>query len=167
MFFLCIWSSAETKILLLNLGFWSACALMKQWDMRTWILGQRGRALYVLILKNTIQFKWFVNASRWFLLQPITLALVYVGTTLKDLSDVTHGWSEFSKTRWVRASSFFLCLGMLSFSNHPPNHMAAETKPWPNALLTTQSYMFIMGIERNCSADFIYLKWGLGHWCVL
>ncbi|KAG5113583.1 hypothetical protein JHK82_036852 [Glycine max] len=28
----------------------------------------------------------------------ITLALVYVGTTLKDLSDVTHGWGEFSKT---------------------------------------------------------------------
>ena len=38
------------------------------------------------------------------LLQPITLALVYVGTTLKDLSDVTHGWGEFSKTRWVRIS---------------------------------------------------------------
>lgn len=35
--------------------------------------------------------------------QPITLALVYVGTTLKDLSDVTHGWHEFSTTRWVRA----------------------------------------------------------------
>jgi hypothetical protein len=35
------------------------------------------------------------------IVQPITLALVYVGTTLKDLSDVTHGWGEFSKTRWV------------------------------------------------------------------
>jgi hypothetical protein len=69
--------------------------------------GAEGESLYVLILKNTIQFKWFVNVSRWFLLQPITLALVYVGTTLKDLSDVTHGWSEFSKTRWVRASSSF------------------------------------------------------------
>lgn len=40
------------------------------------------------------------------LAQPITLALVYVGTTLKDLSDVTHGWSEFSKTRWVRDPRF-------------------------------------------------------------
>ncbi|KAJ6897584.1 hypothetical protein NC652_024399 [Populus alba x Populus x berolinensis] len=30
---------------------------------------------------------------------PITLAFVYIGTTLKDLSDVTHGWSEFSTTR--------------------------------------------------------------------
>ncbi|KAI4342773.1 hypothetical protein MLD38_027357 [Melastoma candidum] len=37
----------------------------------------------------------------WMQLPPITLALVYVGTTLKDLSDVTHGWSEFSTTRWV------------------------------------------------------------------
>lgn len=47
-----------------------------------------------------------VNACKyvtWFLLQPITLALVYVGTTLKDLSDVTHGWNEISKTRWVSA----------------------------------------------------------------
>ncbi|KAF2537322.1 hypothetical protein F2Q68_00022379 [Brassica cretica] len=33
--------------------------------------------------------------------QPITLALVYAGTTLKDLSDVTHKWSEFSIGRWA------------------------------------------------------------------
>ncbi|KAE9463947.1 hypothetical protein C3L33_04090, partial [Rhododendron williamsianum] len=39
----------------------------------------------------------------WFLLQPITFTFVYVGTTLKDLSDVTHGWAEVSKTRWVSA----------------------------------------------------------------
>lgn len=37
-----------------------------------------------------------------FVSQPITVALVYAGTTLKDLSDVTHGWGEFSKSRWVR-----------------------------------------------------------------
>ncbi|MBA0846181.1 hypothetical protein Goarm_023366 [Gossypium armourianum] len=41
-------------------------------------------------------------------LQPITLALVYVGTTLKDLSDVTHGWNEFSTARWA-----FLILGLV------------------------------------------------------
>lgn len=35
------------------------------------------------------------------LMQPITFALVYVGTTLKDLSDVTHGWNEISATHWV------------------------------------------------------------------
>ncbi|KAL5157622.1 TVP38/TMEM64 family membrane protein slr0305 [Glycine soja] len=40
--------------------------------------------------------------ASWLGMMPITLALVYVGTTLKDLSDVTHGWGEFSKTRWVR-----------------------------------------------------------------
>ncbi|XP_030548159.1 TVP38/TMEM64 family membrane protein slr0305 [Rhodamnia argentea] len=39
--------------------------------------------------------------ASWIGMMPITLALVYVGTTLKDLSDVTHGWSEFSTTRWV------------------------------------------------------------------
>lgn len=48
------------------------------------------------------------NSLTSIFLQPITLALVYVGTTLKDLSDVTHGWSEFSTTRWVR------CLYLLS-----------------------------------------------------
>ncbi|KAL5541672.1 hypothetical protein UlMin_009382 [Ulmus minor] len=37
--------------------------------------------------------------ASWLGMMPITLALVYVGTTLKDLSDVTHGWSGFSKTR--------------------------------------------------------------------
>ncbi|KAJ8767547.1 hypothetical protein K2173_017616 [Erythroxylum novogranatense] len=39
--------------------------------------------------------------ASWIGMMPITLALVYVGTTLKDLSDVTHGWSEFSTTRWA------------------------------------------------------------------
>ncbi|KAJ9154375.1 hypothetical protein P3X46_027718 [Hevea brasiliensis] len=39
--------------------------------------------------------------ASWIGMMPITLALVYVGTTLKDLSDVTHGWSEFSTTRWL------------------------------------------------------------------
>ncbi|GAV60925.1 SNARE_assoc domain-containing protein [Cephalotus follicularis] len=46
--------------------------------------------------------------ASWLGMMPITLALVYVGTTLKDLSDVTHGWSEFSKTRWA-----FVILGLL------------------------------------------------------
>ncbi|KAL8515361.1 hypothetical protein ACS0TY_014171 [Phlomoides rotata] len=39
--------------------------------------------------------------ASWLGMMPITFALVYVGTTLKDLSDVTHGWHEFSKTRWA------------------------------------------------------------------
>ncbi|XP_057805962.1 uncharacterized protein LOC131020928 [Salvia miltiorrhiza] len=39
--------------------------------------------------------------ASWLGMMPITLALVYVGTTLKDISDVTHGWSGFSKTRWA------------------------------------------------------------------
>ncbi|KAK3002553.1 hypothetical protein RJ639_022036 [Escallonia herrerae] len=46
--------------------------------------------------------------ASWLGMMPITLALVYVGTTLKDLSDVTHGWNEFSKTRWA-----FIVLGLV------------------------------------------------------
>ncbi|KAF9618367.1 hypothetical protein IFM89_001002 [Coptis chinensis] len=42
----------------------------------------------------------YILAS-WLGMMPITLVLVYVGTTLKDLSDVTHGWGEISPTRWV------------------------------------------------------------------
>ncbi|CAN6726298.1 hypothetical protein ACFX13_012645 [Malus domestica] len=46
--------------------------------------------------------------ASWIGMMPITFALVYVGTTLKDLSDVTHGWGEFSKTRWA-----FIILGLV------------------------------------------------------
>ncbi|QCD77100.1 mercuric reductase [Vigna unguiculata] len=46
--------------------------------------------------------------ASWLGMMPITLGLVYVGTTLKDLSDVTHGWGEFSKTRWA-----FIILGLV------------------------------------------------------
>ncbi|PKI77150.1 hypothetical protein CRG98_002432, partial [Punica granatum] len=47
--------------------------------------------------------------ASWLGMMPITLALVYVGTTLKDLSDVTHGWNEFSPSRWV-----FLISGLVA-----------------------------------------------------
>ncbi|KAG7013587.1 hypothetical protein SDJN02_23754, partial [Cucurbita argyrosperma subsp. argyrosperma] len=46
--------------------------------------------------------------ASWLGMMPITLALVYVGTTLKDLSDVTHGWGELSKTRLA-----FIILGLV------------------------------------------------------
>ncbi|KAL6968348.1 hypothetical protein U1Q18_034150 [Sarracenia purpurea var. burkii] len=49
----------------------------------------------------------YVLAS-WVGMMPITFALVYVGTTLKDLSDVTHGWAEVSTTRWVLVASGFI-----------------------------------------------------------
>ncbi|KAF6145278.1 hypothetical protein GIB67_041473 [Kingdonia uniflora] len=39
--------------------------------------------------------------ASWIGMMPITALLVYMGTTLKDLSDVTHGWGEVTKTRWV------------------------------------------------------------------
>lgn len=42
----------------------------------------------------------YILAS-WLGMMPITLALVYAGTTLKDLSDVTHGWHEVSLSHWI------------------------------------------------------------------
>lgn len=56
--------------------------------------------LNYLLSVTPVSLGEYVLAS-WLGMMPITLALVYVGTTLKDLSDVTHGWSEFSKTRWA------------------------------------------------------------------
>lgn len=51
---------------------------------------------------------WEYMLASWLGMMPITFALVYVGTTLKDLSDVTHGWGEFSKTRWAMIILGFL-----------------------------------------------------------
>lgn len=56
--------------------------------------------LNYLLSVTSVPIVPYLMAS-WLGMMPITLALVYVGTTLKDLSDVTHGWSEFSKTRWA------------------------------------------------------------------
>uniref|UniRef100_A0A2P2J8R6 TVP38/TMEM64 family membrane protein slr0305 n=2 Tax=Rhizophora mucronata TaxID=61149 RepID=A0A2P2J8R6_RHIMU len=41
-------------------------------------------------------------------MMPITFGFVYLGTTLKDLSDVTHGWHKVSKTHWVFMVTGFL-----------------------------------------------------------
>ncbi|KAL3812700.1 hypothetical protein ACJIZ3_013968 [Penstemon smallii] len=56
--------------------------------------------LNYLLSVTPVPIAQYMLAS-WLGMMPITLALVYVGTTLKDLSDVTHGWDELSKTRWA------------------------------------------------------------------
>ncbi|KAL3507983.1 hypothetical protein ACH5RR_033365 [Cinchona calisaya] len=63
--------------------------------------------LNYLLSVTPVPFGEYLLAS-WLGMMPITLALVYVGTTLKDLSDVTHGWGEFSKSRWA-----FIALGLV------------------------------------------------------
>ncbi|XAR58528.1 hypothetical protein NMG60_11013959 [Bertholletia excelsa] len=49
----------------------------------------------------------YILAS-WLGMMPITFALVYIGTTLKDLSDVTNGWPGVSMTHWVFAALGFV-----------------------------------------------------------
>ncbi|XP_058759354.1 uncharacterized protein LOC131632621 [Vicia villosa] len=44
---------------------------------------------------------WEYALASWLGMMPITVALVYAGTTLKDLSDVTQGGGELSTTRWA------------------------------------------------------------------
>lgn len=53
------------------------------------------------LLSVTPVFLWEYALASWLGMMPITLVLVYVGTTLKDLSDITHGWHEFSPSRWA------------------------------------------------------------------
>ncbi|XP_076932050.1 uncharacterized protein LOC143597424 [Bidens hawaiensis] len=72
----------------------------------------------------------YVLAS-WLGMMPITFALVYVGTTLKDLADVTHGWDQFSKTRWAFVIlSFFvsviLMLVVMKVAKSALDHALAE-----------------------------------------
>ncbi|KAE8734119.1 SNARE associated Golgi protein family isoform 2 [Hibiscus syriacus] len=64
--------------------------------------------LNYLLSVTPISFGEYMLAS-WLGMVPITLALVYVGTTVKDLSDVTHGWNEFSTSHWA-----FLMLSLVA-----------------------------------------------------
>lgn len=54
---------------------------------------------YLLSMTPTSVVEYIL--ATWLGMMPITLVLVYAGTTLKDLSDVTHGWHEFSKSHWA------------------------------------------------------------------
>lgn len=51
---------------------------------------------------------WEYMLATWLGMMPITFVFVYVGTTLKDIADVTHGWHEISKTRWM-----FMVFGLM------------------------------------------------------
>nr|ADE75858.1 unknown [Picea sitchensis] len=56
--------------------------------------------LNYLLSLTPISIGEYILAS-WLGMVPITLALVYVGTTIKDLSDVTHGWKDISLAHWI------------------------------------------------------------------
>ncbi|XAR61223.1 hypothetical protein NMG60_11034863, partial [Bertholletia excelsa] len=63
--------------------------------------------LNYLLSVTPVSLGEYILAS-WLGMMPITFVLVYVGTTLKDLSDVTHGFGEASTTRWVIMMCGFL-----------------------------------------------------------
>lgn len=56
---------------------------------------------------------WEYIIASWLGMMPITLAFVYVGTTLKNLTDVTQGWNEISASRWALIISGFIISGVL------------------------------------------------------
>lgn len=56
--------------------------------------------LNYLLSLTPISIGEYILAS-WLGMVPITFALVYVGTTIKDLSYVTHGWKDVSLAHWI------------------------------------------------------------------
>lgn len=71
--------------------------------------------LNYLLSVTPVRLGEYILAS-WLGMMPITFALVYIGTTLKDLSDVTHGWGEISTTRWIFiASGFVISVILLAY----------------------------------------------------
>lgn len=56
----------------------------------------------------------YILAS-WIGMMPITFGLVYIGTTIKDLSDVTHSWSEISTARWILLATGLVASVVLIF----------------------------------------------------
>ncbi|XP_024364870.1 uncharacterized protein [Physcomitrium patens] len=56
--------------------------------------------LNYLLSVTPIGITTYIIAS-WIGMMPSTLAFVYVGTTIKDIADITHGESHFTKTRII------------------------------------------------------------------
>lgn len=53
--------------------------------------------------------------ASWIGMMPITFGLVYIGTTIKDLSDVTHNWSEISTAHWILLTTGLVASVVLIF----------------------------------------------------
>lgn len=56
----------------------------------------------------------YILAS-WIGMMPVTFVLVYIGTTIKDLSDVTHSWSEISTAYWILLATGLVASVVLIF----------------------------------------------------
>ncbi|XP_039031119.1 TVP38/TMEM64 family membrane protein slr0305-like [Hibiscus syriacus] len=69
--------------------------------------------LNYLLSVTSVRLEEYVLAS-WLGLMPITFGMVYVGTTLKDLSDVTYGWDGVSPSHQVIMAFGFIISGKLA-----------------------------------------------------
>jgi len=70
--------------------------------------------LNYLLSVTSIGLGQYMLAS-WIGMMPITFGLVYIGTTIKDLSDVTHSWSEISTVRWILLTAGLMASVVLIF----------------------------------------------------
>ncbi|KAL4323093.1 hypothetical protein GQ457_11G002800 [Hibiscus cannabinus] len=71
--------------------------------------------LNYLLSVTSVRFGEYVLAS-WLGMMPTTFGMVYVGTTLKDLSDVTHGWDEVSTSHQMLVFEIILLLLFFFFT---------------------------------------------------
>ncbi|KAG0573988.1 hypothetical protein KC19_VG226700 [Ceratodon purpureus] len=62
--------------------------------------------LNYLLSVTPISIATYVLAT-WFGVMPMTLAFVYVGTTIKDIQDISHGGAHFTRARVIMLSVGF------------------------------------------------------------
>ncbi|KAH1081335.1 hypothetical protein J1N35_021096 [Gossypium stocksii] len=78
------------------------------------ILGRTiGKSYLISKLRNYPKFQAVANAIEISSFKPSIFGLAYIGTTIKDLSDVTHGWNEISTIHQVLMAIGFCASAIL------------------------------------------------------
>lgn len=69
----------------------------------------------------------------WVRVQPLTLAFVYVGTTIKNIADISQGGGDFTRGHFVSHLTYlFMCLSHYKLTTIPlppqPQHVVSNIK---------------------------------------
>jgi hypothetical protein len=74
-----------------------------------------------------------VVTAGWVWVQPLTLAFVYVGTTIKNIADISQGGGDFTRGHFVSDLTYlFMCLSHYKLTTIPlppqPQHVVSNIK---------------------------------------
>lgn len=99
--------------------------------------------LNYLLSVTPISLGTYMLAS-WIGMMPITAVLVYVGTTIKDLSDISHHWGHFTTFEWILlvtglAASVLLIFVVSKIARKSLNKAILEIEAEKMSLLPTKS----------------------------